>query len=289
MRQPHPPVLPDPGAGTQQRHAGRARPAEDRLQLRPDPFRLLFSASPWRAAGFLISYLIIAPVLFAVALTVSVGTAALAVTVALVPLLIAAAAVIRGCAEVQRALLRQVVSGPVRGRYPAADGRGLWRLARARWTSGATWRDVACLAGLFVPFFALDALVLAIWLGLLAGTTLPLWFRHAYDVCLGNCTTGHTQGIMIGHFPSGPHALGARGFYVDTVSSALVVAAICAAAFLLFNYILVIATRIQGRVLRAVLRTPADPLAPVRHVLSKPGPLGPLVREPYSESGPPGG
>ena len=288
MRQPHPPVSPDARAGPQQRHAGRARSAEERLRLRPDPFRLLLSASPWRAAGFLISYLIIAPVLFAVVLTVSVATAALAVTVALVPLLIAAAVVIRGCAELQRALLRQVLTAPVRGSYPVTGGQGLWRRARARWTSGATWRDVACLAGLFVPFFALDVLVLALWLGLLAGTTLPLWIRHAYDVCLGNCTVQHTQGIMIGRFPHGPHALGASGIYVDTVSSALVVAAICAAAFLLFNYLLVVAARLQGRVLRAVLRTPADPLAPVRHVLSTPGPLGRLVREPYGEPGPPG-
>src|ERR1700722_5105124 len=88
MRQPHPPVSPDARAGPQQRHAGRAQSAEERLRLRPDPFRLLLSASPWRAAGFLISYLIIAPVLFAVGLTLSGASAALRLTGPLGPPLI---------------------------------------------------------------------------------------------------------------------------------------------------------------------------------------------------------
>ena len=63
--------------------------------------------------------------------------------------------------------------------------------------------------------------------GLLAGTTLPLWDPARLRRLPGETALGaHTQGIMIGRFPHGPHALGASGIYVDTVRSALVVAAI---------------------------------------------------------------
>jgi Putative sensor len=268
MRQPYPPVSLEPGPG----------PGPDRLRLRPDPLRLAFSRSPWLSAWFLLSYLIVAPVLFCVVVAVCVTAAALSVTIALMPVLIAAAAVTRACADVQRAMLGQVLPGRIRGAYPPAGGPGLWQRARARWSSGATWRDLACLGGLFVPFVALDALVLGSWLALLAGAALPLWFRHAYDVCLGDCTAQHIQGIMIGYFPHGPAAASANGYYIDSVHSALIVAALCLAAFLLFSYVLVVTARMQARVMRAVLRRPADPLAPARHVLAGPGPLGPLVR-----------
>ena len=290
MRQPHPSVSPNRGPGLAPGRAARsASPGADRLRLRPDPLRLLASASPWRAAGFLLSYLIIAPALFCVVMAVSVATAMLAVTVALVPLLIAAAAIIRGCAEVARVLLGQVVSERVRGAYPPG-GEGLWRRARVRWTSSATWRDLAYLAGLFAPLYALGYLVMLIWTGLLAGMTLPLWYRSVSDVCLGACSSRYTPGVMIGHFPHGPHGAGASGLYVYSTGHALIVAGICAAAFLLFNYVVVLTARLHGRVGAAVLRRPADPLAPARSVLSEAGPLGSLVRGgPWPESGPPAG
>ena len=255
--------------------AGRA--VGSRLPLRANPVRLLFSASPWRAAGYLASYLIVSGVLFTVVVAASVTTAALAATVALAPLLISSAAVIRGCAEVERRRLRQVLRRPVRGSYPGPRPPGLWRRARAAWTSGATWRDVAYLAGLWVPLFTLDTLVVAIWAFFLTGVTLPLWYRHVADVCIGSCGSAHVPGVLIGSYPNGPHGPGASGLWLyHSMGPALLVAAGCAVAFLLFNYVLVGTARMHGQVAGAVLRAPADPLRPARNVLAEPGPLGPL-------------
>jgi len=80
----------------------------------------------------------------------------------------------------------------------------------------------------------------------------------------------------VGYFPHGPHGPGAWGLYVDTMPRALLAAAIFLAAFLLFNYVLVLTARAHAQIARAMLRAPADPLAPVKEVLTRPGPLGPL-------------
>jgi hypothetical protein len=252
-------------------------PSASRLPLRRNPVRLLLSASPWRAAWYLMSYLLVSGVLFAIAVAASVTTAALAVTVALAPLLIASAAVVRGCAGVERARLRQVFRQPVRASYPPSAGPGIWRRARRAWTGGATWRDLAYLVGLWPFLLALDAAVFAVWVYLLAGITLPLWYRHVVNVCFGNCGGQRVPGLQFGSFPAGPHGPGASGLYIySSVGPALLIAAGCLAAFLLFNYVLVLTARLHGTIARAVLRGPSDPLGPVRHVLAEPGPLGPL-------------
>lgn len=256
-----------------------AQPDDGRLPLHVNPLRLLFSASPWRAASYLLTYLIVSGVLFSVALTVATVTAALAVTVALAPLLIASAAIVRGCAAVERARLRQLYRQPVRGCYPAPDRPGAWHRARAAWASGATWRDVAYLVGLWIPLFTLDTVVVALWAFFLGGVTLPLWYRYVSDVCVGDCGPVHTHGVLIGSFPNGPHGAGATGLWIyHSAGPALLIAAACAVAFLLCNYLLVLTARLHGRIARAVLHCPADPLSPARAVLAEPGPLGPLVR-----------
>jgi Putative sensor len=273
MSQPRTSVLP----------SARPESPDDRLRLRVTPVRLLFSASPWIAAGYLLTYLLVSGVLFSVVVTAMALTAVLAITLALVPVLIATAAVIRGCAQVERSMLGQVFREPVRGRYPAPAGPGLRRRARLAWTSGATWRDIGYLAGLWVPLYALDAIVVTVWATALAGITLPLWYRHAADVCIGDCGTGHVPGVMIGHFPNGPHGAHASGLWIyNSVGPALLVAAACLILFLLFNYVLVAAARLHAHVARAVLRGTSDPLEPARAVLAEPGPLGPLVRPPDS-------
>jgi hypothetical protein len=251
-------------------------PADFRLPLVRNPVRLMLSASPWRAAGYLLCYLLVSGLLFAIVVTASVTTAALAVTVALAPLLIASAAVIRACAAVERAMLRQVLRQPVRGNYPPPAEPGLWRRAKGAWGS-ATWRDLAYLAGLWVPLYVLDAVVLAVWLYLLAGITLPLWYRHVVNVCFGNCGGQHVPGLQFGSFPAGPHGPGASGLYVyPSVGPALLIAASCLVLFLLFNYVLVLTVRLHSTLARAVLRGPSDPLGPAKTVLAGPGPLGPL-------------
>jgi Putative sensor len=247
-----------------------------RLRLRHNPVLLAFSAGPWRAAGYLLTYLVISGVLFAICLAASTLAAVFALTVAAVPLLIALAAVIRGCAGAERWMLRQAYTSPVRGRYPAPTESGLMPRARARWTSGATWRDLGLLVGLWPPLFALSALVFAAWAILLGGVTMPLWYWAARGSCVGDCQASNARGILLGHFPHGPHGHGAWGLYVHTLPTALLAAAGFAVLFLLANYLLVGTARVHARIARSLLRAPGDPLAPVKDVLARPGPLGPL-------------
>lgn len=250
-----------------------------RLTLRLDPLRLLCSASLWRSAGYLFSYLLAGGVLFSIALAAGVTTAVLALTVAALPLLVGSAWTVRGCAGFARLMLRQVRAEPAAGGYADPPVTGLMRRARMLWGSGATWRDLAYLVGLFPFLVTLAAAVLIVWVALIGGITSPLWYSHATNVCFGTCGgTQHVPGIMFGTYPHGPHGPGASGFYVDSVHTALLLAAASAAAFLLFNYALVAAAQLHGWVTAAVLRHPPDPLAPVKEVLTVPGPLGPLLK-----------
>ena len=255
----------------------RAIPDGWRIRADRDPVRLLFSASPWRAAGYLGSYLLVSGILFAVALSTSVLALALGITVAALPLLISAAWVIRGCAAVERLMLSQVFTEPVSGGYLQPQQDGLWRRARAQWGQSATWRDLGYLVGLWPVLFALDAVVFTLWATLLAGVIVPLWYSHVPELCLGDCAVQNVRGVMIGNYSRGLHGLGSHGLYIHSLHTAALAAAGFAILFLLFNYVLVAAARLHGRVARAVLRHPSDPLAPARQVLTQPGLLGPLV------------
>jgi hypothetical protein len=252
-----------------------------RIRADRDPVRLLFSASPWRAAGYLVSYLIVSGILLAVAVSTSALALVLGITVLALPVLISAAWLIRGCASVERLMLRLVVSEPVRTQYPPHQPGGLWRQARARWRDSGTWRDLACLVGLWPVLFALDSVVFAVWAASLGGVALPLWYSHVNGFCVGYCAARQNvqtaPGVMIGNFSRGPHGLGSHGLYIDSLHTAVLAAAGFAVLFLLFNYVLVAAARLHGQVARAMLRHPADPLAPALQVLTRPGPLGPLV------------
>ena len=133
----------------------------------------------------------------------------------------------------------------------------------------------------------LDVVVVTVWAAALAGITLPLWYRHAADVCIGDCGTTHVPGVQIGHFPNGPHGAHASGLWIyNSVGPALLVAAACLIALLLLNYVLVATARLHAHAARAVLRGGADPLEPAIAVLARPGPLGPLIdRAPPHGSG----
>lgn len=268
--------------------AQRAGPqGGSRLTLRHNPIGLVFSASLWLSAGYLLGYLLLSGVLFAIALTSLTTALALSITVVAIPLLVAAAFVIRGCAEVQRVRLRQVFAEPVRGYYRPPDGSGLWRQARARWGEGTTWRDLCYLLGLWPVLFTLDAVVFALWAIFLAGVALPLWYSQARGVCVGYCNGPSVSGVLIGDYPHGPHVPGDHGLWVHSMSTALLVAAGFVILFLLFNYVLVATARLHAQVARAVLRRPDDPLAPARAVLAGPGPLGPLTGTGPSRQGRP--
>jgi Putative sensor len=262
-----------PGAGGIPRPAGGTR-----LALFGNPLRLLLSASPWRAAWYLSGYVFVTGwVLFTAAFTATVTAAAFAITLAGIPLLIAAAAVLRWCAGVERAWLRRVVTAPPRGGYRPVPAAGLIAQARSRWRDPATWRDVAYLIGLWGPLFVLDTTVLTVWLTLLAGITLPAWYwAPRGNAGLGYTSPTLTHGVVFGYFPHGPNGRGGVGLYVDTLPKALLGAAIFAVLFLVFDYVLVQTARAHAAVARSLLRAPTDPLAEAREVLAGPGPLGPL-------------
>ncbi len=249
-----------------------------RLRLYRNPLRLAVSPSPWRAAWYLAGYVFVTGwVLFAATFTATVTAAVCAITLAGIPLLVAAASVLRGCAEVERARLRQVLTEPTRGGYRPATGAGLMARARSCWQDPATWRDAAYLIGLWAPLFILDTIVFSVWLTFLAGITLPAW----YWAPRGNAGFGYTSattvhGVTFGYFPHGPNGPGGVGLYVDTLPKALLAAAGFLLLFLIFNYVLVTTARAHAAVARSLLRAPADPLAAAKEVLEGPGPLGPL-------------
>jgi hypothetical protein len=257
---------------------GQADTGGTRLRLCRNPLRLAVSASPWRAAWYLAVYVLATGwALFAVALASTVTAAVLAITLAGIPLLVAAAAVLRGCADLERARLRRVLATPAPGGYQPVTGNGVVARLKTRWRDTATWHDLAYLTGLWVPLFILDTLVLAVWLTFLAGITLPAWYWAPH----GNAGLGYTSnttihGVTLGYFPHGPNGPGGTGLYVDTLPKALLAAAISLVLFLIFNYVLVITARAHATVARQVLRAPTDPLAQAKHVLAAPGPLGPL-------------
>ncbi len=244
-----------------------------RLSLRRNPAGLLLSQAPWAAAWYLFSYMIIGTVLFAVVLTATTTAAVLCVTLAGLPLLVAAAAVVRGGAAAERARLRVVYPDRVSGQYRTVTRPGLIAQLSSQWTDPALWRDLAYLLGLYGPLLAIDCAAFGIWLTLLAGVASPAWYQYARNTCIGYCPAGSPKGILLGSFPHGPHGPGAAGFYVDTLPSALLLAAICLTAFLLFNYALVGTARLHAAIARALLSPSEDPLREAKEVLHRPGPL----------------
>jgi hypothetical protein len=258
-------------------HPAGPAPDNPRLRLRRDPLRLVASAGLWAAAWYLLSYLVVGSVLFAVGFAATTATAILAVTLAGLPLLVGLAAVLRGCANVERGRLALVLGGPVRGRYRATPQPGILAEVRTRWRDPATWRDVAYIVGLWVPLFILDLVVVTIWLVFLAGITLPVWYwAPRGNAGIGYASETQVHGVVLGYFPHGPRGPGAVGLYVDTLPKALLAAAGFLILFLIFNYVLVATARAHAFAARTLLRPPTDPLAVAKDVLAGPGPLGPL-------------
>jgi hypothetical protein len=258
--------------------ARRSAPTRERLTLGMNPLRLAFSAGPWLSARYIVSYLVVSWVTFSVAVTAVCCAGALALTVLALPLLLAAAQVVHWCAAVERRMQAQLYTEPVSAAYLPPEGRGIWARAKAAWRDRAIWRELGYLIGLWVPLYGLDTIVLSVWLTFLAGITVPLWYwapRGTDTVGYVNGATVH--GLAIGYFPHGANGPGSVGVYVDTLPKALLAAVAFAVLFLLFNYVLVATARMHGRVARALLRPPADPLEEVRSVLTGPGPLGPLT------------
>jgi hypothetical protein len=238
------------------------------LSLRRDPVRLLLSRDLWSGAWYLLAYQFVGWLLFSVALTAALTGAALGITLAGLPLLLAAAVVIQWCANVERARLRPFC-GDVTADYRTPAAAGLVARFSARWRDPATWRDVAYLIGLFIPLALLDLIVLTVWLVFLAGITLPVWYWAPWQ----SVNNVRFHGYALGYFPHGPHGSPGYGFYIDTLPKALLAALVSLVLFLAFNYVVVATVRAHVTAARSLLGTPADPLREAKEVLSGPGPL----------------
>jgi hypothetical protein len=269
-------------AGADGGSACRADGCGTKLLLYRNPLRLLVSAGLWRAVWYLAGYVFaIGWVLFAAGFTATVTAAVFSITLVGIPLLIAAAEVLRWCAAVERARLGQVLTAPVSGGYRSVAGTGLIAGAKGRWRDPSTWRDAAYLIGLWGPLFTLDTAVLTIWLTFLGMITLPVWYWAPRGNAAGLGYTSPTtiHGVVLGYFPHGPNGPGGVGLYVDTLPKALLAAAAFAILFLLFNYVVVLTARAHAAVARSLLRAPTDPLAEAKEVLAGPGPLGSLQKK----------
>lgn len=248
----------------------------NRLRLRRNPIGLLLSPAPWAAAWYLFAYVFTGTVLFAVVLTTTTTAAVLCITIAGLPLLIVAAAVVKGGAAAERARLRIVTRERVSGAYRPVTRPGVMARLTTQWKDPAVWRDLAYLLALYVPLLVLDWVVFGLWLVMLAGIALPLWYRYpeqtfGIGVNGGPGTSAH--GVQLGYFPNGRHGHPSWGLYVDTLPKALLVAAVCLVLLLLFNYVLVATARLHAAIARAMLSSPEDPLREAKEVLRRPGPL----------------
>jgi hypothetical protein len=248
-----------------------------RLRLYGNPLHQLVAGSTWRAAWCLLAYLVWGWLMWAAVFAATLTAAVLCITLAGIPLLIAAAGVMRGCANAERWRLRGVLGGPIHGGYRAVRRPGILSQVRTRWSDPATWRDFAYLFALFPLLWALDFTVTVVWLVLLAGITVPVWYRYVPET-FNNGQTAH--GLQFGYFPNGPSGSGSWGWFISDLHQALIAAGIFLILFLLFNYVLVGTARLHARIASALLRAPSDPMAAAKEVLTRPGPLGPLHPEP---------
>lgn len=245
-------------------------------QVSGNPVGLLFSRTLWASGWYLLAYLVIAWVLYGVAVAIIVGGGLLSLTLAGLPVLLAVAAMIRGCANFERARLDAMGGARVSGGYRQVTGSGFLARLRTRWTDPALWRDIAYLFGLMAPLWVLDFGVTVIWLVLLAGITVPAWYwapRQSFTIGVSGSGTSTAHGIQLGYFPHGPHGHPSWGVYVDTLPKALAAAGVCLILWLLFNYVLVWAARLHAAIARALLSAPDDPLRQAKEVLERPGPL----------------
>jgi Putative sensor len=239
------------------------------LSLRRDPVRLTLSKAPWTSAWYLLGYLLVGTGLCMIAATALTVGVASGVTLAGLPVLIGAAFAIRWCANAERDRLRSIQPEPVIAGYRAPADGGLVNRLCAHWADPATWRDIAYLLGMYLPLAILDTVVLTIWLVFLTGITLPVWYWAPWQTVHGV----RYHGYQLGYFPNGPHGPGGWGLYVDSLPTALLAAAACLVAFLLFNYVVVATARAHASVARSLLSEPTDPLKEAKEILTGPGPL----------------
>ncbi|KAF4406792.1 MULTISPECIES: sensor domain-containing protein [Streptomyces] len=232
--------------------AARTRGGGLRQASAPRPvaasLRLLRGAAPWKATAYLAGHVLLGPPMFALCTVTLVVTFALNITMLGLPLLLVAAAVLRGCAHIERMRVR-LVAEPVQAAYRTVEPTGLLAAVKARWSDPATLRDVACLVVLFVPLLLLDALALALWVTTLALILVPTWYWAVPD----------GSAIVV--------------LRVDTLPAACLAALAACLLALVTVHAVVGAAKLHSTVVRYVLGPRADPLAEAKRLLAEPGPL----------------
>ncbi|WP_436994270.1 sensor domain-containing protein [Streptomyces sp. enrichment culture] len=225
---------------------------------------MLLSAAPWRATGYLAGYLVAGSVFFAVATAAVVTGIVLGQLTVTLALTIGSVWVVRCCAQVERGRAA-LVDAPIPYAYQEVTEPGLAGHLKARCTDPVFYRD-CCYLILLHPFLLLlDALALLVWLPLLAGVCLPLWFwavesRQADGTIADGVRLGRSDG-------TGP------GIWIDTWPAALTASAVFLLLAAYASYAVVAAARIHLAVAHTLLRPPPDPLAEAKQVLAAPGPL----------------
>lgn len=237
-----------------------------------NPFSLLVSAELWRAVGFLCTYVIVGAALFAVATTATVLSGVFAMFTLGVPLLVGTAILVRCCAFVERRRAGLFGESIAESYVPVEPEAGVLTNVRRRWSDPALGRDLVYLVLLFPVLFAVDAVVLLIWVYLLAGVLLPFWFWAVTQTWADGTSA---RGIQVGYLPSGPTG-GGPGVWVDDLPTALLMSL----AFILVAALAALLIRATARMHQAVaqhfLRPPVDPLAAAKLMLAEPGPLEPF-------------
>ena len=240
----------------------------DRLTFHRNPLRMFFSPAPWAATAYLLSYIPFGTTLFATTVAVVATSTALSASWLCFPLLVGAAGIVRGAAEVERQRAR-LVSAPIEASYRPVTGRGVLAQLKTRWRDRATIRNVLYLVAMYPPLLLLDTVLVALWLLGLGMITIPAWF-WALPQTWPNGDTGN--GLMIGLRPAGLDGTG--GVWIGDVPTALLFAFIGFEFALLAGYGVVAGARLHRHLARWFLGTPRDPLAPALRILAEPGPLG---------------
>jgi hypothetical protein len=226
------------------------------VTVRRNALRNVAGPGPWRATVYLLSYLPVGTALFGGVLVVFVVSFLLNITWLGLPLLVGAAAIVRGAALVERrraTLVGRAVEAPPR---PVA-GPGVFAKVRAGWRDRGTWRACAYLLLMFPVLLILDVVALALWVVALAGITLPVWF---WSVPLELPDGSRTHGVWL-------------GYAVDSLPVALLSAAGFVVVALALAYVVMGAALLHAGVARSLLGPSVDPLAEAKRMLAEPGPL----------------
>lgn len=223
---------------------------EDRqlgLPLNRRPLRMLFSRSPWTATLYLLGYLPLAPVMFALTVAAVTVSTVLNITLIGLPLLVGAAGFVRGCAHVER-LRARPLAGPIRPDYRPVPTRGVMSALRTRWQDPSTWRDCAYLVVLFPPLLVLDVAALIVWLSVLGSITAPAWYWAV---------------------PRG----GVLNMWGGSLPTSIIAAVVCACLAPFCSYLVTAAALLHAHIARSLLGPRRDPLAEAKSILSESDPF----------------